>query len=247
MEKTMLWLPGWGMTDQCWSAVRSQFPSYRHLVPDYSAVTSPEHFAHAIQKEIHALEAQSLIVVGWSMGGMLALRLAAEHPVAGLVLIGTTARFVRSRDERQKGWSELLVQRMKQLLPMERERVMTDFMGRMLTEKEREEGQYLLWEDAGRQGWSLQALDAGLSYLCEEDCRPWLASLSCPTLIIHGTEDVICPMPAGEELAARIPHAAFLQLAGCGHAPPVFCPDVIAEAIKRMVGPDVEDSRQQPF
>lgn len=247
MSLTMLWLPGWGMSDQCWNAVRLHFPSCRHLVPDYSAVTSPGQFILAIQKEIESLEAQSLIVVGWSMGGLLGLRLATELPVAGLVLIGTTARFVRSRDERQMGWSELFIQRMKQRLLTESERVMTDFAKRMLAAGEREQYLLRMETDAAWQEWSLQALDAGLSYLGEEDCRPWLPSLSCPTLIIHGTEDVICPLPAGEELAAHIPQAVFLQLAGCGHALPVFYPNQIADAIKRMVGIDAKDSRQQPF
>lgn len=249
MNLTMLWLPGWGMSDQCWNAVRLQFPACRHLVPDYSAVTSPGQFILAIQKEIESLEAQaqSLIVVGWSMGGLLGLRLAAELPVASLILIGTTARFVRPRDERQRGWSELFIQRMKQRLPMERGQVMNEFAKRMLAAGEQELHLLRAETDAAGQEWSLEALDAGLSYLCEEDCRPWLSSLSCPTLIIHGTGDVICPLPAAEELAAHIPQAVFLQLTGCGHALPVFYPDQIADAIKRMVGIDVEDSSQQPF
>lgn len=247
MERTILWLPGWGMSEQCWSEVRARLPLCRHIAPDYSQVEGPAHFYEAVQKAVSGVDIRSLLVVGWSMGGMLAMRLASVYLVAGLVLIGSTGRFVRTRDEREKGWSEALLLRMKQLLPLERKRVMTDFVERMLTEKDRELAAGLPEHILSGSEWSLQSLVAGLVYLCEEDCRPLLSSLACPTLVIHGTEDVICPLAAGEELAALIPDASLMPIVGCGHAPPVIYPEVISEVIKRMVGMDGEFSRQQPL
>ncbi|MFE1627060.1 alpha/beta fold hydrolase [Brevibacillus reuszeri] len=247
MERTILWLPGWGMSEQCWSSIHALLPLCRHIAPDFSRVEGPEEFYEAVDKAVSGVDVRSLLVVGWSMGGMLAIRLASVYPVAGLVLIGSTARFVRARDEREKGWREALLLRMKHLLPLERKRVMTDFVERMLTETDRELAAGLPEHILSSSEWSLQALAAGLAYLCEEDCRPLLSSLACPTLVIHGTEDVICPLAAGEELASLIPGASLLPIVGCGHAPPVSYPDVISEAIKRMVEMDGELSRQQSF
>ncbi|WP_312109563.1 alpha/beta fold hydrolase [Brevibacillus reuszeri] len=236
MERTILWLPGWGMSNDCWDNVRANFPDCRFIMPDYSTVNRPDHFYQVIEKAVIGVDARSMLVVGWSLGGMLALRLAASYPVAGLVLIGSTARFVRTRAERDRGWSEIVLQRMKQLLPMEREKVMTNFAERMLSEKERELSVALSTCTLDRSEWSITALVAGLSYLAEEDCCPLLSSIICPTLVIHGTEDVICPIPAGEELSALIPGASLFPMVGSGHALPVTCPDAVSEAIKGWWG-----------
>jgi pimeloyl-ACP methyl ester carboxylesterase/predicted transcriptional regulator YdeE len=43
--------------------------------------------------------------------------------------------------------------------------------------------------------------------------------VSVPTLIIHGSEDVIFPADHGRALAAAIPHATYLPIRGMGHMP----------------------------
>lgn len=53
--------------------------------------------------------------------------------------------------------------------------------------------------------------------------RPWtaaLATLAVPTLVVHGTDDDVVPIEHGRRLAASIPGAAHLWLAGVGHVFP---------------------------
>ncbi|MGG4440143.1 alpha/beta fold hydrolase [Brevibacillus fortis] len=233
MRKVMLWLTGWGMSDSSWDAVRSQFPSYEHITPDFSDVTVPMQFFEKVEGELRSLSAQELIVVGWSMGGMLGMRLAAQYPVSGLVLIGTTARFTCEQPDLRKGWHPVVLQRMKRQLSVARERVMDAFVEQMLTPGERE--QIGLHVGMDSQKWSTAALIAGLTYLEEEDCRPFLSSLTAPTLVIHGTEDAICSLAAGEELASRLVGANFVRIPDCGHAPHVFVPEAVGDSLKRMV------------
>ncbi|MGZ0051729.1 alpha/beta fold hydrolase [Brevibacillus gelatini] len=233
MTPAILWLTGWGMTVSCWQEVCQQIPCALHLAPDYSRVSRPEQFLEVVEQTARSIAGNELIVVGWSMGGLLALRLAASRPVAGLVLIGTTMRFVREPAERDKGWGAAVLQRMKRLLPTEREWVMAQFAEQMLSAKEREQNR-LEMEKAGGQ-WSEQALLAGLDYLASEDCRHAAASLSCPAIVISGTDDLICPLAAGKELANTLPDADFLPLKDCGHMPHVFYPDVVGTAVTRMV------------
>lgn len=40
-----------------------------------------------------------------------------------------------------------------------------------------------------------------------------------PTLILHGSLDVIIPIAAGRFLAAALPAARLLEVQQCGHAP----------------------------
>ncbi|CAI9001332.1 pimeloyl-(acyl-carrier protein) methyl ester esterase [Brevibacillus sp. IT-7CA2] len=245
MRKVMLWLTGWGMSECSWDAVRSQFPSYRHIIPTYSDVTDSLQFYERVEEEVRSLSTQELIVVGWSLGGMLAIRLAAQYPVSGLVLIGTTARFTSEQHDLRKGWHPVVLQRMKRQLSVARERVMDAFVEQMLTPGERK--QIGLHVGVDSQMWSTAALIAGLTYLEEEDCRPFLSSLTSPTLVIHGTEDAICSLAAGEELASSLAGANFVQIPDCGHAPHVFVPEVVGDSLKRMVEQLAEESNQQPI
>ncbi|MCE0451256.1 alpha/beta fold hydrolase [Brevibacillus sp. AF8] len=245
MRKVMLWLNGWGMPDCSWDAVRSQFPSYQHIIPTYSDVTNPSQFYERVEEEVRSQSAQELIVVGWSMGGMLGLRLAAQYPVSGLVLIGTTARFTSEQHDLRKGWHPVVLQRMKRQLSVARERVMDTFVKQMLTPGEREQTGLQVGLDS--QNWSTAALVAGLTYLEEEDCRPFLSSLTTPALVIHGMEDAICSFSAGEELASSLSSAHFVQIPDCGHAPHVFVPEVVGDSLKRMVEQLAEEGNQQPI
>lgn len=242
----ILWLPGWGMSHELWNPIRSRFPSCHHVLPDHTRVTRADEFMIMIKKELGRIGHLPLIVVGWSMGGMLAQRLAAQYPVAGLVLISTTGRFVRSREERHLGWPEAYVTRMHRGLSEDCERVMEAFYLRMLTEPERLE-KPCSFHEKGRNGWTLGALLAGLAYLREEDCRPFFPALFCPTAIIHGKDDTICPFAAGEELAAGIPGAAFRPIEDGGHAPLIFQPEIIEHAVKRMVQTYGETDYRKPI
>nr|WP_283134683.1 alpha/beta hydrolase [Rhizohabitans arisaemae] len=45
-----------------------------------------------------------------------------------------------------------------------------------------------------------------------------LSSIAAPTLVVHGTEDPLRPLPHGEALAAQIPHARLTAVPGMGHS-----------------------------
>lgn len=49
------------------------------------------------------------------------------------------------------------------------------------------------------------------------DLRSALASIACPTAIIHGAQDRLIPLDAAEELAAALPSAQFTVVEGAGH------------------------------
>lgn len=58
-----------------------------------------------------------------------------------------------------------------------------------------------------------------------------LGQIDKPTLVIHGDEDPILPFDHGEAIAAAIPHAKLLRLAGVGHEIPDQELDVVIPAI----------------
>jgi pimeloyl-ACP methyl ester carboxylesterase len=68
------------------------------------------------------------------------------------------------------------------------------------------------------------------------DLRPQIPQLRQPTLILHGTADMIQPIAASEWLATQIPTSQLHQLPGAGHVPTVTRPQDVARYIDAYVG-----------
>lgn len=67
--------------------------------------------------------------------------------------------------------------------------------------------------------------------------RDWTGrfrAIACPTLVIHGAEDPILPLPNGEALAAGIPGARLVTLPGTGHELPDRALPMIVEAVSAL-------------
>lgn len=65
-----------------------------------------------------------------------------------------------------------------------------------------------------------------------------LGEVTAPTLVLHGTEDPLFPLPHGEALARAIPGARLIPLEGVGHQvppPPVW--DVVIPAVLEHTSP----------
>jgi len=72
-----------------------------------------------------------------------------------------------------------------------------------------------------------------LDELSTYDLRPELSSLDVPTLIIHGSDDVV-PLSFAEELRQIIPGSALVVLDSCGHFPYIERPDLFFPAVSEF-------------
>jgi pimeloyl-ACP methyl ester carboxylesterase len=71
----------------------------------------------------------------------------------------------------------------------------------------------------------------------EQPFRPRLAGITAPTLVVHGTADPFFPPAHGEALAREIPGAELILLDGVGHeVPPPSTWDTVAPAVRRLTG-----------
>ena len=71
-----------------------------------------------------------------------------------------------------------------------------------------------------------------LAVMSDDDRHELLPDITCPTLVIHGREDPLLPLPCGEDTARRIPGAQLRVIDGMGHDIPPgllqqFLPDLI--------------------
>ena len=172
--------------------------------------------------------------IGWSLGGMVALSVAARHGVHvhKLVLVGATPRFVQESDWPHAMKPEVLAQfalelgadfraTLQRFLSLQ---VGVDAAGRVLLRTLRSE----MFRHGGP---AASALAAGLAILRDADLRPALARITCPVQIIQGACDRLTPMAAAEYLAAHLPHACLARVEHAGHAPFLSHPQAFRELL----------------
>ncbi|UED87507.1 alpha/beta fold hydrolase [Streptomyces profundus] len=171
------------------------------------------------------------VLVGLSLGGMVAQLTAARHPelVAGLVLADTVAwaspplrRAVEARAERT------LAGGLAAVVDETEERWFSAGFRRRHPERVARVRGWLAAAEPRAHAWTWRAIGAF-------DARPALPELRQPTLVVCGGADRSTPPAASRELAALIPGARYAELAGAGHLAPLERPDeftgLLAEAL----------------
>jgi malonyl-CoA O-methyltransferase len=177
-------------------------------------------------------------VLGWSLGGMVALELARSRPgdLAALVLIATTPCFL-AREDWPAGMNPGVLDGFAAGLAGDYRRTLSNFLA-LQTWGDENATQALRSLRANLDAHGEpdpQALVAGLEILRTADLRQELASIAIPTLVIAGEHDRITPVTAGRELASRLPSARFVEVPKAGHAPFLSHPDTVRREVENFL------------
>ncbi|MDK1032593.1 MAG: alpha/beta hydrolase, partial [Planctomycetia bacterium] len=177
------------------------------------------------------------VLVGWSLGGMLAIEAATAKPdsLRGLVLVSTPASFTAPVPS-GAGSFGTTVRAMRAKIRRRPRVVLRQFFNLWGDEADER-------EEPGGSGFRLRDaltidpahLAAGLAYLAEKDFREQLGGISAPALVVHGSDDRVVPVETGRHLAGQMPHAEFHTIAGCGHGVPEAAPETLAELVKNFL------------
>jgi pimeloyl-ACP methyl ester carboxylesterase len=171
-------------------------------------------------------------VVALSMGGYVALRLALARPelVRSLVLIGTGAGGVdrvprpqQVRDAFEAALGLPLAEYGRTTMPL------TFAPGWTEANPERfEEILSARMEHPTSYETIMSHADACYAYYAE-GCP--VERIDIPALVVHGAEDRIVPVENGRMLAARLPHAEYVELEGRGHNLPLEIPGELSRLL----------------
>lgn len=191
--------------------------------------------AHAVSDDVPP----GAIVLGWSLGGMVALELARQRPGAlgGLVLIATTPRFVTG-----DGWSHGVdpgvIEEFAGAVARDYTQAVQDFLALQVlgAVDPRATLRSLRAQAESRPAPDPRALATGLDILRHADLRQALAGIGLATLVIAGDRDRLTPPAASESLAAALPQARFKRIAGAGHAPSLSHPALVRRALGDFLG-----------
>lgn len=221
----MLFIPGFMQRGDAWRPVAELLPErYPSRLLDHA-----EHSFEGRMGEINATE--SSVLVGYSLGGRLALRAALRSPgsLAALVLVGATAgieegplRTARAEaDEKLAAWMEAMP--IEDIVALwERQPLFAD-QSESLIEEQR----------PGRRSHDPRSLALLLRTAGQGVLEPvWheLPSLEVPLLAIAGARDEGYTA-AAKRIASAAPNARAAIVEDAGHAPQLQRPDEVARLI----------------
>ena len=148
------------------------------------------------------------------MGGYVALevmRQAAER-VTGLALFSTSA---------EADSSEQFAARTRQSQLVERghfDELVDAAFPRVVAERNESDPDLLgAWRGMAAAVGPRGFLRQQSAVMARTDSRALLAGIACPTFVIHGAEDRLIPVQAGQRIAAAVPGATFRLVANAGH------------------------------
>lgn len=161
------------------------------------------------------------VVCGVSMGGYVALALAARHPerVAGLVLSGTHAR---PDDDAARAARRANAERARAGAVAG---VLGDVVPRLTAPDADRSARDAVDAIAARAGGAAVA-GALEAMAARADRRPDLPGLDIPARVLWGEDDAVVPHEAAVELAGGLPRASLHVVPGAGHLVPMERPAV---------------------
>jgi pimeloyl-[acyl-carrier protein] methyl ester esterase len=169
-----------------------------------------------------AAESEPLTLLGWSFGGLVAVRWALAQPqrIGRLALLCVSPRFVRAHDWPHAMDGETLA-RFGDELRVNYRATLLRFLSLQI--KDSEQGRASLASLRARlfeRGEPVpELLQRGLRVLAETDLRREAPGVKQPTLVIAGDRDMLTPWRAGQWLADALPGARYALIEGAAHAP----------------------------
>jgi pimeloyl-ACP methyl ester carboxylesterase len=171
-------------------------------------------------------------MVGLSMGGILAFEIwrQAADRVTHLALLDTnphaesperqTVRLQQIVDAASGRLRELATESLKPLYLAKVHREDENLLGAILD----------MAMDLGPDVFRTQSL----ALRGRIDSVPTLPSITCPTIVMCGDEDILCPVAYHELMAAKIPNARLRVIENCGHLSSLEQPQAVTSALNEL-------------
>jgi 3-oxoadipate enol-lactonase len=239
VRPTLVFLHGIGGRASGWAPIQQACAAAGHTslawdMPGYgdSPSIAPYDFdgladALALLMDTHDLH--KAVLVGHSMGGMVALQMWARHPerVAGLVLAASSPAFGHGSGDFQQAF---IAQR---LAPIEAGHSMADVADTLVPSMVAPgfEGPGLAQAKACMASVTPTAYKAALGALVQFEQRAALPTITVPTLCIAGEHDRTAAPAVVQRMADKIDQAQYLCLPGVGHLLTFEQPDSFAQAL----------------
>jgi len=231
-------LHGWGLNAEVWQSIVPRLsPHFRlHLVdlPGYgrSQALGALSLAEMAQRLLPHLPPRALLL-GWSLGGLVATELALRAPqqVAGLISVASSPCFTAG--ETWPGIKPETLATFRAQLNSDFQRTVERFLALQTlgTDSARQDARRLKEVVLAQRMPPVAVLDGGLAILREVDLRDRLPHLAMPFLRLYGALDGLVPRRVAALLDAALPASPSVVMEKAAHAPFVSHPDAFCQHI----------------
>lgn len=234
---------GWGMNSNVWNNIEADLSKNFKLIminlPGMGGCKSNNDYVMStIVDLLNKFIPSNAILLGWSLGGQIAIAYQRKFPkkIKCLILVSSTPCFIN-----KKGWN----------YGVERE-IFEKFASQLLVNWKKTMHQFFLLQLYGVPNIRKvtvkfeetilssgkpdpQALAGGLKLLLDNDCRENLININVKTLIISGDKDRLTSLASSKYMDDIIPNSSLKVLPGTGHIPFLFEPEIFVQSILNFV------------
>jgi 3-oxoadipate enol-lactonase len=232
----ILFVHGFPLAGELWHETAGRLSGWRAIMPDLrghgrSDVTPSVTIARFTDDLVALLdalgEAQPVVLVGLSMGGVIAFDFFRRHRsrLRALVLVGA-----RPTPEPPEGKARR--EALAQAVLRDGSVVAADSMVPLLFGSAASPELRQHWHDVIARTPPAGVAAAARALADREDSVPTLPRIDCPTLIVFGEEDTITPVEVARQMHAAIAGSRLVMIPGAGHLPPIEQPDRFADTLR---------------
>lgn len=240
---TCVFVHGWAMNSAVWQDCLACLPAW----VDAIVVDLPGHGSMAdvtaaslddYVRVVATLVNRPVVWVGWSLGGLVTLKLAERYPerVAGLFQVAATPCFVQ-RPEWPHAVKTGVFEQFAGALSEDVERTLKQFLAlQVMGDSDARQSMKVLQAAISSRGLpSQQALQSGLSILQQTDLRDLLGHMRTPVEWLLGAQDALVPVAVGADLQNLNPYIELHTQAHAGHAPFISHPQEFATYLSNFL------------
>lgn len=242
--KDLVFLHGWGVNSGVWQGVN------QHLQQDYRvhSIDLPgfglshqclpdEYNLQQISELVEPNIPAGAVLIGWSLGGLIANQIALNNkvPLAGLINIASSPKFVS--DKNWQGINLKVLQLFSEQLQEDFAKTLERFLAiqAMGSQSARQDIKALNAAVAQYPSPNVNALIGGLQILANTDLRQQLNSISVPVLNCFGRLDSLVPAKTQPAITECYTNSQTVTFDKASHAPFISHPEDFIAAIKDFV------------
>ena len=239
----LLVLHGWGMNHTVWSPVKKQLELYFKVtwvdLPGHgqSQQVKADSLDDMVASLLPFLDGKTYIMA-WSLGGLIAQRLAYRYPnlVKSLILVATTPAFVQSKNW-QQAMPESVLNKFAKSLESDYSSTLKRFLSLQFMGVKGIQSQVkALREEIIAVPPTMDALRVGLQLLKKSSLIQ--QQTGHKKLWLLGSMDRLVPVTVKAEIMAMSPKSQVTVIESAGHAPFVSHPDIFVQHVTKFLNHD---------